>query len=275
MTVNKLGGGVKGILGTIKDNVNATSKEIDISLIVPNPFQVRVNFNEDELQELANSIRKIGIIQPIIVRIKGDGYEIAAGERRFRASKIVGLSKIPVCVKNLTDEDMQTIAIIENIQRSNLNVIEEAEGFNKLINNFNYKQEEVGDIVGKSRAHITNILRLLTLPDEIKEMLSNKELTMAHARALVNHPKAVELAKKIISEGLTVRATEMLIHKKNDKISQLKPGQKKVYLQDMQEKLDKKIGLKSKIEFNKIKNSGKIIIKYSGLDELERFINKF
>lgn len=187
---------------------------IDINEIKPNINQPRKHFDEEKLQELAQSIEEHGLIQPIILRKADTGYEIVAGERRWRASRIAKLKEIPCIVKELTDEQNMLFAIIENMQREDLDPIEEAEGLNYMINNFGLTQEQVSKSIGKSRPYITNSIRLLKLQDAIRDMVSAGELSMGHARALLginDEAKQLEIAKYIIAEGISVRALEKLI----------------------------------------------------------------
>lgn len=296
---NKLGRGLDSLLGEKKMNLNNglinidldsnKVQEISILSLKPNRFQPRKKFNEEELQELAASIEEYGILQPIIARKTDDAsvFEIIAGERRFRAAQIAGLQLVPIIVKDFDDKDALSLAIIENIQRSDLSVIEEAEAYNSLINDFNYTQQDISELVGKSRSHIANLIRLLDLPDEIKEMLYNKEISMGHARALINCDKAVEIANIIINDQLSVRETEKLVkeynqneqHDNNDTI--LKQDIKKAqfsmisreYFKKIEDSLSNKINLKTKINFNPTKKAGKIIINYNSINELESFLN--
>lgn len=294
-TTNKLGRGLSSLLGEKKLNLNNGLMSIDLSadkvqklavdLLKPNRFQPRKYFDEDELRELSLSIKKYGILQPIVVRKLAEDlnkFEIIAGERRHRAAKLAGLDLVPVIVKDFDDRDVLSLAIIENIQRSDLSIIEEAEAYYSLIKNFNYTQQDVADFVGKSRSHIANIVRLLELPDEVKEMLYKKEIDMGHARALINCDKAVEIAHMIVENNLSVRETEALVkdynHNKNTLKQNIKKAQismiNKEYFKKLESSLFNKLNLKSKIDFNPQKNKGKIIINYSSISELEEFLNK-
>ena len=297
---NKLGRGLDSLLGEKKltftnSLINADLdfnkvQEISITSLKPNKFQPRKVFNEDELRELSASIKEYGILQPIIVRktIEISTFEIIAGERRFRAAQMVGLQTVPVIVKDFNDEDTLSLAIIENVQRSDLSVIEEAEAYNSLINDFHYTQQDISDFVGKSRSHIANLIRLLDLPDKVKEMLYNKEISMGHARALINCDKAVEIAKIVIDNQLSVRDTEKMVKEYNeskddkDNNTTLKQNIKKAqfsmisreYFKKIEDSLSNKINLKTKINFNPTKKAGKIIINYKSIDDLESFLNK-
>lgn len=292
---NKLGRGLSSILGEKKLNISSDLMAIDFNAdkiqkiktnsLKPNRFQPRKYFNEDELKDLSLSIKEYGILQPIIVRKFSEDltmFEIIAGERRYRAAQMAGLDTVPVIIKEFDDKDVLSLAIIENIQRSDLSVMEEAEAYNSLIKDFNYTQQDVADLVGKSRSHIANLVRLLELPDEVKELLYKKEIDMGHARALINCDKAVEIANMIVKNNLSVRETEKLVrdynNKKNIIKDQIKKAQEKMlsreYFKKIEENILNKIHLKSKIQFNNAKKTGTIVIKYNSLDELETFINK-
>ncbi len=297
---NKLGRGLDSLLGEKKltftnSLINADLdfnkvQEISITSLKPNKFQPRKVFNEDELRELSTSIKEYGILQPIIVRktIEISTFEIIAGERRFRAAQMVGLQTVPVIVKDFNDEDTLSLAIIENVQRSDLSVIEEAEAYNSLINDFHYTQQDISDFVGKSRSHIANLIRLLDLPDKVKEMLYNKEISMGHARALINCDKAVEIAKIVVDNQLSVRDTEKMVKEYNESKDDnnnnttLKQNIKKAqfsmisreYFKKIEDSLSNKINLKTKINFNPTKKAGKIVINYKSIDDLESFLNK-
>ena len=253
--------------------------EVDIDSVYPNPNQPRKSFDEDALNELAESIRSQGVIQPIIIEEYAPSkYSIIAGERRFRAAQLAGLQLVPVIVKDFNDKDALSLAIIENVQRSDLSVIEEAEAYNSLIKDFNYTQQDISDFVGKSRSHIANLIRLLDLPSEVKEMLYNKEISMGHARTLINCDKAVEIARMIIDNQLSVRETEKLVKEYNEKKkydnnnnTTLKQNIKKAqfsmisaeYFKKIESNLSNKINLKTKINFNPTKKAGKIVINYN------------
>lgn len=291
---NKLGRGLSSLLGekklTINSNLMITDlnvdkvQKIEITNLKPNRLQPRKFFNEDELMELSLSIKQYGILQPIVVRKFVEDitkFEIIAGERRFRAAKIAGLSEVPAIVKDFNDKDVLSLAIIENIQRSDLSVMEEAEAYSILIKDFNYTQQDVANFVGKSRSHIANITRLLSLPEEIREMLYEKKLDMGHARALINCDKAVEIAKIVVEGELNVRETENLVREYNQnkrlaiQSNKKQPSKSdKEFFKKIEEDLFARINLKSKIEFDKNKKKGKITINYNSVEELEKFLNK-
>ncbi len=260
-------------------------------------YQPREYFNETALSELANSIRKNGVMQPIIVRnIAEDGYEIIAGERRWRAAKIAGLDEIPVIIRELSDEQALEIAIVENVQREDLHPLEEANGYQKLIDEFGYTQENIADTVNKSRSHIANLLRLLTLPKEIQDLLTENKISMGHARALIGVEIASEIVKEIIRRGLNVRQTEKLVNQsKNPSGMQKtrKPRETKAMTaveannhaqpipynrpkdQDilaLEETLSENLGLK--VSINDSGQSGEIVIAYDSLEQLDEILRR-
>ncbi len=211
-----LGRGLSALLGTDADDYAAldkvrTAKEVPIELLSPNTYQPRKRFDPARIEELIESVREKGILQPILVRRKASNpgeYEIIAGERRWRAAQAAKLHTVPVIIKDFNNSEALEVALIENIQRHDLNPIEEAQGYRQLMDVFNHTQEQLSQLVGKSRAHIANLLRLLKLPDEVRELLSDGQLTMGHARALINAEDPASLAKMIIEQGMTVRAAE-------------------------------------------------------------------
>ena len=245
---------------TPKDEI----KDIKIDELRVNPYQPRKIFDEDALKELASSIKEHGVFQPIIVKKSIKGYEIVAGERRFRASKLAGLDKIPAIIRDFTDEEMMEIALLENLQRENLNAIEEAEAYKALIEKLNLTQEELSKRVGKSRSHITNILGLLRLPENVQEMVNTNKLSMAHARILSkldNVDLINSLAKKVDDEKISVHELEELtktdeIVKKNKIIRKPKSNEYK-YVEDlMRDKLDTKVRISDKkIEISYVNNA--------------------
>ena len=249
---------------------------VKITEIEPNRQQPRKNFNEDALMELAESIKIHGVIEPLIVQKREDYYEIIAGERRWRACKLAGVKEVPVVVKDYTDQQIVEIALIENIQREDLNPIEEAQAYKRLLNEFNLKQDEVAERVSKSRVAITNSMRLLKLTDEVQQMIIDEMITSGHARALIgieDKDKQIELATKIFDEKLSVRETESLVK------SILNPTPKKVkeeyndefVYKNLEDKLKDKIG--SNVSINrKNKNKGKIEIEYYSTEDLERIV---
>ena len=228
-------------------------RDINIDELRPNPYQPRKNFDEELLKDLSESIKEHGVFQPIIVKKSIKGYEIVAGERRYRASKMAGLDKIPAIIRNFTDEQMMEIGLLENLQRENLNAIEEAIAYKKMIDSLNLTQEALAKKVGKSRSHVTNMLGLLRLPDEVQDMIVNSEITMSHARTLSkleSDEEIIELAHKIVLDKLPVHDTEAMtsteeIAKKN-KIKKTSTNEFK-YVEDLlRDKLDTRVKIKDK-----------------------------
>ncbi len=250
---------------------------VPIDRISASPFNPRKSFDEAQLEELANSIREKGLVQPILVRPHGPNgsyYEIVAGERRWRAAQRASQHLVPVIVRALTDQEALELAIIENVQRSDLNVIEEAAGYRELIDRFGYTQEELGQIIGKSRSHLANTLRLLKLPDGVLGMVREGELSAGHARALVGRDDAEELAKDIVKRGLNVRDVEALIQ---DKKGGGKPASARAVTPGLQKDADTRaaeremadsLGLTVEIAPGK-GEAGEIIIRYRSLDQFE------
>ncbi len=247
-----------------EDVRNEAIVDIDIEELRPNPYQPRRVFDEQALNELADSIKEHGVFQPIIVKKSIKGYEIIAGERRFRASKLAGKKTIPAIIRDFTDEQMMEIALLENLQREDLTVIEEAAAYQKMITNLNLTQDELAAKVGKSRSHITNILGLLRLPESVQRMILNHQLTMGHARVLSklsDNDKIREIAEKIVKEDLTVRETEKLLdaptYTRTNKISRNVTPSEYKYVEDlMREKFDTKVKIKdNKVIINFVNNA--------------------
>jgi len=264
-------------VGTNVENLSIDRNSLPISSIVQGKFQPRNIFKEEELHDLAESIRKNGVVQPIIVRessgAKGQ-YEIIAGERRWRASKIAGMNHIPVIIMDLDDKQALEIALVENVQRQNLTALEEAEGYKRLVDEFNYTQEELAEVIGKSRSQITNTLRLLSLPDAVKLLLNNDKLTAGHARALLICEDAEALAETIVSKDLSVRQTERLVRKssKPKKIKSVPNSRKDAEIVALEKELCKKLGLDLTIT-NK-EECGQVIINYNSLAELDAILRR-
>ncbi len=252
-------------------------------------YQPRTQFSDQALSELAESIRKNGIMQPIIVRPspKNKGkYEIVAGERRWRASQLASLNEVPVIVRDIPDKQALELALVENIQRQDLSPIEEANGYQRLIEEFDYTQEELASTIGKSRSHITNLLRLLALPDEIRDMLEKNELSMGHARALIGVPNAVELAKDIVRKGLNVRQVEQVsrdvqgVEKRSVTRSGSAPKQqaykapinKDPDIVALEDSLSENLGLK--VSINDRGQNGDIVISYDSLSQLDEILRR-
>ncbi len=242
--------------------------EINIDELRPNPYQPRKKFNDEALNDLANSIREHGVFQPIIVKKSIKGYEIIAGERRVRASKMAGLTKVPALIRNLNDEQMMEIALLENLQRENLSAIEEAYAYKSMIEKLSLTQEELSNKVGKSRSHITNILGLLRLPNEVQEMVSNNQISMGHARVLSkleDNQKIIDMAHEIIDKKIPVRELEQdaETEDKKVKIERHPKDNEYKYVEEMLiEKLDTKVKIKDKkieISFNNTADLNRIL----------------
>ena len=269
----KLGRGLESLLSPQEKKEDNNFKFINISEIKANENQPRKNFKKEELEELAISIKSRGILQPIVVRLLQDGtYEIIAGERRWRASQIAGIHEIPALIKEMGDEGVNEAALIENIQRENLNSVEEARAYQSMLSNKNFNYEKLSAIVGKSKSHISNMLRLLELDDQILKHLVSGKLSMGHARALIGVPNAIEMANEIINKNLSVRQTE----KNTSKFKKTK--NKKIYkdpnILDLEKELLEKIGLKTSIYFNEGGSSGSLTLYYSDLDQLDDIMKR-
>lgn len=254
---------------------------VKITKVEPNREQPRKNFDEDSLLELSESLKQYGVLQPLLVQDKKDYFEIIAGERRWRAAKIAGLKEIPVIIKQLTEQEMVEISLIENIQRENLNPIEEAMAFKRLLNEFHLKQDEVAERVSKSRTAVTNSMRLLKLDERVQQMVIDDLLSTGHARALLaitDNEKQYSLAQQIFDEKLSVRETEKLIKKLQNQKPELPKKQEddkmSIFYEDMEQKLKSIMGTKVAIHY-KNKDKGKIEIEYYSNDELERIIDLF
>jgi len=267
-----LGRGLSALFGdqAPKENteVNQILNKVSLSDISRNPYQPRQNFREDKLEELSNSIKKNGIIQPIAVRINNSGstkYEIIAGERRWLAAQRAGLHEIPVTILDLSDAESLEVAIVENIQRDDLNPIEEARGYKRLNEEFKYDHEDISKLMSKSRSHISNTLRLLTLPPDVIAMLEEGTLTSGQARPLIGLSSASSIAEEIVSKNYSARKVEYLVKSKKNPINDKKYDANIIKAQEL---IEKKLGLKVHIS-NKKNNRGKIIIEYNDLDQFE------
>jgi len=273
-----LGKGLSALLGDVpSENIQTknSSEKIPIHFVYANPSQPRKNFNQELLNELSESIKEQGIIQPILVRKKSeDKYEIVAGERRWRAAQLAKIHEVPVIILNIDDKKSLEFAILENIQRSDLNGIEEALGYDNLVKKFGYSQETLSKILGKSRSHIANTLRLAGLPEEIKKMISDGLLTAGHARCLVNIPDNVKLAKIIVNKNLSVRQAESLV--KNEQVflslKKIQTNNKDTNIKSLESDLGLLMGIKVDIK-NKKNNSGEIKFSYKNLDQLNKIIS--
>ncbi len=245
---------------------------IPVEQLRPNPDQPRRTFTQEQLSELASSIEEKGIIQPLIVRpIDGGMFEIVAGERRWRAAQMAQLHEVPVVVRDYNDTEVLEVAIIENIQRADLNSVEEAAGYRQLMDRFGHTQEKIAEALGKSRSHIANSLRLLSLPEDVRAMLVEGQLTAGHARALITSENASELARIVVAKGLSVRDTEKLA--KKPEASEKKPArpaaEKDADTKALEQDLSAAIGLKTRIDHKPGGVSGTVSIGYSTLDELD------
>ena len=282
-TTSRLGRGLASLIGDVPKEVISSNSQDDISVsLIPieniqaNKQNPRSVFSEEELIDLSNSIKEKGIVQPIIVRKRDNdnSFEVIAGERRWRAAQIAQLDKIPAIVKNLSDDDALEIAIIENVQRSNLNPIDEASGYKRLIDIYNYTQEDLASVIGKSRSYIANILRLTNLPLTVQEYLASGQLTIGHARALIGSDNAEKIAVLIIERGLSVRQTEDLLKQKNtDTITSQKTNVKDQNILNLEKTITDAIGLKVEIQ-TKDNKSGKLVISYTDNLQLDKIKSK-
>ncbi len=271
---NKLGMGLGALLSSVpnKEKENSIQK-INISQIQPNPLQPRKKFKDKDLHELAASIKNQGLIQPIIVRvIENDQYQIIAGERRWRASQLAGLHELDCVIKDFQEKNVLEAALIENIQREDLNVIEEANAYKGLIQIKNITNDNLAKIIGKSASYVSNILRLLDLDKKIQEMVINGDLSMGHARALIGVPDAYEKAKEIIKRNLSVRDVEKITSK--FKKSKKQKNLKDPNILDLEKELSNKIGLKTSIQFNENGSSGSLTLYYSDLNQLDDIMKR-
>ena len=266
-----LGRGLSSLIGDTK--VNTNTNKLLVSDLIRNKLQPRKIFDEKNIEELTNSIKERGIIQPIIVRKSEDQrnkYEIIAGERRWLAAQNAGLHEVPVVVTEANDLKSLEFAIVENVQRQDLNPIEEAQGYQRLINEFSYDQEKVAKFIGKSRSHVTNCLRLLSLPREVTELIESNKISQGHAKILVGLQNAYFLARKIIDKSLSVRQTELLVRIfKNKKIP--KHTSKDPNLKKLESTITDKTGLNVIIK-NKKNNTGSISFEYKNLEQLNRIL---
>ena len=268
----KLGMGLGVLLSANTKNTNNINK-IDISKISPNKQQPRKNFEEKEIKELSNSIKNQGLIQPIVVReIENNEYEIIAGERRWRACQLAGLHSVECVVMSVSEESVYELALVENIQRQNLNVVEEAKAYKNLIRINNLKNEDLAKKLGKSSSHISNLIRILELDDEIHQMIIDGKISMGHARALIGVPNAVERAKEIFEKKLSVRDVEKSTSKY--KQTRKKQTEKDPNIADLEKELSDKIGLKTEIQFNDNGSSGSLKLYYSDLNQLDEIMKR-
>lgn len=287
-----LGRGLEALLGDDDINLNLDDVENDVSNfvenavfkaegfedisvddIIPCSFQPRSEFNEEALSNLCESIKEKGVLQPLLVRKKDEKYEIIAGERRWRAAKMAGVSSVPVVIKDFDDCETLEIALIENLQRENLSAIEEAEGFNRLVSEHGYTQDVLGKVIGKSRSHIANTLRLLLLPEDVKELINQGLISAGHARAIIGNEQASVIARDIVEKGLSVREVEKMIA--DMKRKKENPTLKKavdVDLQQIIQDLEERLKLKVKINAGK-KGKGSITLQYKNPAELNAILD--
>ena len=266
-----LGRGLSSLIGETKTEININ--KVSISNLLSNKFQPRKIFDEDSLQDLTNSIKQRGIIQPIIVRKSNDNnsrYEIIAGERRWIAAQRAGLHEVPVVITDVDDLKSLEFSLVENVQRNDLNAIEEARGYRRLIEEFSYDQEKVAQFIGKSRSHIANFLRLLSLPEGVLKLIETKKITPGHAKILVGLDNAEFVANKIVKKNLSVRQAENFVKIFKKKKKSLKVS-KDVNLQALESSIIEKIGLNVLIK-NKKNNTGKLVIEYKDLNQLNKVI---
>ncbi|MBL4812639.1 MAG: ParB/RepB/Spo0J family partition protein [Rhodobacteraceae bacterium] len=282
-----LGRGLSALMSDIGEPVNVAPNRrpdlfVPVESVQPNPEQPRRSFDEKELAELTDSIKEKGVIQPLIVRLiagKTDKYEIVAGERRWRASQQAQLHEIPVIIREYTDTEMLEVAIIENIQRADLNPIDEAAGYRQLMDRFGHTQEQLASALGKSRSHIANLLRLLGLPEEVLELVVSGALTAGHARALVGQPSAAALARRIVSGNLSVRETERLVKsakagpKQTLSKPSARPGKDADTIQ-LERELAAALGVGVSIDHIAGQEGGKLTLKYKTLDQLDSILRQ-
>ena len=267
-----LGRGLSSLIGETKAEIQ--KNQLPVSDLIPNKYQPRKNFDETNLEDLTNSIKERGIIQPIIVRksdIENSKFEIIAGERRWLAAQRAGIHNVPVVITEADNLKSLEFAIVENVQRHDLNPLEEAQGYRRLIDEFGYDQEKVSKFIGKSRSHITNSLRLLSLPEQVIKLIEAQKLTAGHAKILVNLTNASFVASKIVEKKLSVRQAENFV-KIFKKKNFLKHSTKDPNIRILEEEIENKIGLHVEIK-NKKNNKGKIIFEYSDLEQLNKVID--
>lgn len=280
-----LGRGLGALLGSndfdldnaLNDTPVQTVPKIDDTVAVdnlfPSPFQPRKEFDSEALNALVDSIKEKGVLQPLLVRKKDSRYEIIAGERRWRASKLAGLKSVPVIVKEMDDKEVLEVALVENLLRENLSAIEEAEGFQRLIDEFSHTQEALAQIVGKSRSHVANTLRLLNLPASVKELVKEGSLSAGHARCLVGLNNAEALAKQIVAKDLNVRQVEELVAKQKNPEAPKEPKKAKDEdIIEIEKDLIKNLGLRIKISPSK-QGGGKVVLQYASAAELDMIID--
>ncbi|MCW3488966.1 ParB/RepB/Spo0J family partition protein [Dethiobacter alkaliphilus] len=276
MSKKRLGKGLQALIPEIEDTPLSDAVDVDVAQISVNPYQPRKHFDEEKLAELARSVEQHGILQPLIVRPSDGEYELVAGERRLRAAKKAGLQRVPVVIRPLTDKEMMEIALIENLQRQDLNPLEEAQAYQRLMEEFNYTQEQLAERVGKSRSAVANTLRLTTLHPEARNFVANQQLSEGHARALLSLPleKQPLAARKAVELGLSVRDTERMAGQEPKKKTARKPraaigGATDSYIADLEDRLRQVCGTAVNVRMS-AKGGGKLEIQFYDLDELER-----
>lgn len=265
------GGLGSGLSALFDDNITDTtaSKMLRVSEIEPNRSQPRKKFDDESISALAESIKQHGILQPLLVRPFGGGYQIVAGERRWRAARMLGLSEVPAQIKDMNDSEAMQIALIENLQRENLNPIEEATGYSELIESYGMTQEDISKTVGRSRSSVANSLRLLNLPEEVRSMLESGELSVGHAKALLSLDNAydiVEAARKAYGGKMTVRALEKLVHNSEKSENKSSDGRIDNYFKEMEIGLNEALGRRVKVEYGK--NKGALILEFYDKEDL-------
>ena len=280
----RLGKGLSALIDDVDNSINfdveGQANLISLKKIHLANLQVRKKFNQESLEQLSKSIKNNGLVQPIILRKSknNDDFELIAGERRLRAARILKLDKIPSIVINVDDKKAFEIGLIENLQRDDLSPVEEAEGYKRLINEFSYTQEQLSEVVSKSRSHIANLLRILQLPEKVKKYILDGNLSLGHARCLVGYVGAVELAERIVKEGLSVRYVERLFHQKDLNTNKENFDKKKTIKEKdadtslLEKELSLKLGVK--LTINDKNNKGNIKIEYRNIDQREKILNK-
>jgi len=279
----RLGRGLESLLGrgeeaeTAQEGGDIGARQVALSSIRANPMQPRLGFEEREMSELVESVRSVGILQPLIVRRRGEGYEIIAGERRFRAAQLIGLETVPIIEREAGDEDMLTLALVENLQREDLNPMEKAKGFHDLIERFEITQEEAARRLGKDRSTIANFIRLLDLPESVQHVVSRGTISMGHARALLGIPHASAqqaMALRIEEEGLSVREVERLVAQLRTPKSKAKSAPKRPkpsHIRDLEDRLRERLG--TKVALDASGKKGRITIHFFNDDDLQRVLD--
>jgi len=275
-----LGRGLSSLLG--EDNADyaeldklRTTKQVPVEFLHPGRYQPRRNFDKEQIADLAQSIREKGILQPLLVRRhpeKADAFEIIAGERRWHAAQEANLHQVPVIIKDLSDQETLEVALVENLQRQDLSALEEAQGYRRLMEEFSHTQEILAASVGKSRSHVANTLRLLSLPDPVKELLEQGKLSAGHARALLNADDPVALARKVVKQGLNVRQTEKLAQNKTTTAKPRPGAEKDADIRALEEDLTNLLGLRTEVRHRN--GRGSLTIHYKSLDQLDGVLHR-